>query len=151
MKTVKGDLLNMALNGEFDVIVHGCNCYNTMGAGIAASIRAAFPAAYNVDQDTKRGDITKLGDYTAALITADDKTFMVVNAYTQYGFGNKKGIDLSYIALKKVFRKIAKDFNGLKIGYPKIGCGLAGGEWERVSSIIDQELEGQDHTYVDFD
>lgn len=150
MKIVKGDLVNMAIEGKFDVIVHGCNCFNTMGAGIAATIRSVFPKAWSADQETKKGDISKLGEYSAATIKYGENTFVVVNAYTQFGYGNQKGIDLSYIALKKVFRKIAKDFNGLRIAYPAIGCGLAGGEWDRVSSIIDQELEGQNHTFVEF-
>lgn len=33
MKYIIGDLLKLADDGQFDVIVHGCNCFNTMGAG----------------------------------------------------------------------------------------------------------------------
>jgi len=43
MKIVEGDLIKMALGGEFDLIVHGCNCFCTMGAGIAKTIREYFP------------------------------------------------------------------------------------------------------------
>ena len=35
MNIVKGDLIKSAKEGQFDVIIHGCNCFNTMGAGIA--------------------------------------------------------------------------------------------------------------------
>lgn len=35
MKTIKGDLIQLALANEFDVIIHGCNCFCTMGKGIA--------------------------------------------------------------------------------------------------------------------
>jgi O-acetyl-ADP-ribose deacetylase (regulator of RNase III) len=35
IKYVDGDLIKLALKGEFDVIVHGCNCFCQMGAGIA--------------------------------------------------------------------------------------------------------------------
>jgi O-acetyl-ADP-ribose deacetylase (regulator of RNase III) len=31
MKTIAGDLIKMAKNNEFDVIVHGCNCFTSMG------------------------------------------------------------------------------------------------------------------------
>ena len=31
MKTIKGNLITMAKEGKFDVIVHGCNCYHVMG------------------------------------------------------------------------------------------------------------------------
>jgi O-acetyl-ADP-ribose deacetylase (regulator of RNase III) len=43
MKTIQGDLIRLAREGGFDLIVHGCNCFGTMGAGIAKGIKAAFP------------------------------------------------------------------------------------------------------------
>ena len=55
MKIVAGDLLQLALDDHFDVIIHGCNCFCTMGAGIAASIRLEFPEALSADADTKKG------------------------------------------------------------------------------------------------
>ena len=42
MKTIKGDLIKLAQDGEFDVIVHGCNCMCTMSAGIAKQIKIIF-------------------------------------------------------------------------------------------------------------
>ena len=39
---VDGDLIKLAKVGKFDVIVHGCNCLSTMGAGIAPQMAAAF-------------------------------------------------------------------------------------------------------------
>ncbi|HBG21357.1 MAG TPA: phosphatase, partial [Desulfobulbaceae bacterium] len=39
-------------------------------------------------------------------------------------------------------------FAGKKIGYPKIGAGLGGGNWDRISAIIDEELAGEDHSLV---
>ena len=38
MKTITGDLIKLAQDGVFDVIIHGCNCQNTMGAGIAKTV-----------------------------------------------------------------------------------------------------------------
>jgi O-acetyl-ADP-ribose deacetylase (regulator of RNase III) len=48
------------------------------------------------------------------------------------------------------FRQIKKRFSGKRIGYPKIGAGFGGGDWERIAAIIDQELKGEDHTLVVF-
>jgi len=31
LKHATGNLIDMAEQGQFDVIVHGCNCLNTMG------------------------------------------------------------------------------------------------------------------------
>jgi len=46
MNVIPGDLLRLALDGRFDVIVHGCNCQCAMGKGIALSIKQQFPEAY---------------------------------------------------------------------------------------------------------
>ena len=82
MKITKGDLIKLALDGEFDVIVHGCNCFCTMGAGIAKQIKNSFPIAYAADLETNKGDRSKLGTCSVAVV--NDLT--VVNAYTQYSW-----------------------------------------------------------------
>ncbi len=41
-------------------------------------------------------------------------------------------------------------FSGRRIGYPLIGAGLAKGNWKLISQIIDEELEGEDHTLVEY-
>ena len=68
MKAVIGDLIQLALAGSFDVIVHGCNCQCAMGKGIALAIKQQFPEAYDADQRTVRGDPDKLGTITYAEI-----------------------------------------------------------------------------------
>lgn len=37
---------------------------------------------------------------------------------------------------------------GIELPTPKIGAGLAGGDWNTISAIIDEELEGEYHTLV---
>ena len=71
MRVVQGDLLGLALAGEFDVIVHGCNCQCAMGKGIALSIKKLFPEAYAADLKTVKGDRGKLGTYSSVEIERD--------------------------------------------------------------------------------
>lgn len=149
MKTIKGDLIKLALAGEFDVIVHGCNCFCAMGAGIAKTIKQKFPAAYQADIETEKGDKSKLGTISWAAIEQSHGRLIVVNAYTQYHWRGR-GTKVDYEALRQVFKTIKKEFSGLRIGYPAIGAGLAGGDWERIAQIIEEELEGENHTFVLF-
>jgi len=142
MKYVEGDLVKSA--SDYDVIVHGCNCFCTMGAGIAKTIRDKWPEVYEVDCKTSRGDINKLGTYTMC----DVGGVIVVNAYTQYRYTGHKPVD--YDAIKTVMQRIKKDFAGKKIGMPLIGAGLAGGSWSKIESIISEELKGEDVTIVKF-
>jgi O-acetyl-ADP-ribose deacetylase (regulator of RNase III) len=153
MNIVSGDLIDLAKEGYFDIIVHGCNCFCTMGKGIAVQIKQEFPEAYQEDLRTTKGDESKLGTFSSAYIDRYDLT--VINAYSQYDYRptykNDGVTRCDYEAIRKVFRKIAEDFdNTVRIGYPKIGCGLAGGDWDLVSKIIDEELRGFNHTLVDF-
>lgn len=145
MNIMCGDLIKLAKANTFDVIVHGNNCFNTWGAGIALQLKKSFPAAYKADQKTTRGDINKLGTITYAL----SNNILVVNAYTQYHYGHQ-GKHVDYTALRNCFKLIKNNFSGCRIGYPQIGAGLAGGDWNIISSIINDELYDEDHTLVIF-
>lgn len=142
---VTGDLIVLAKSGIFDVIIHGCNCEHKMGAGIAKSIRAEFPEAYAADKAT-RNHISKLGSISHATTKSG---LVVVNAYTQV-YASTKSPMLSYAAVRSCFREIREAFGGrgLRFGYPKVGAGLAGGDWGRISGVIDKELAGENHTLV---
>lgn len=142
METVEGNLLHLAKKGEFNVIVHGCNCFHEMGAGIAKQIRKQFPKAYEADLETEFGDRNKLGIYSYAKI----KNLIIINAYTQYRYGGRKPVN--YAAIKKVFKLIARDFSYERIGIPKIGAGLAKGDWKKIKAIIEKETKGVDITVV---
>lgn len=147
MKTIEGNLISLAKGGAFDVIVQGCNCFCTMGKGIALTIKQEFPEAYLADRKTAYGDRSKLGTYSQA--AAIGRALTIVNAYTQFdwrGYGPKA----DYQAIEEAFTRLKTEFTGQRIAYPLIGAGLAGGDWTRISSIIDTALAGEDHTLVIF-
>jgi O-acetyl-ADP-ribose deacetylase (regulator of RNase III) len=149
MKIVEGDLIKLARQGHFDVIIHGCNCFNTMGAGIARQIAIECPEATIKDNYTKRGDKNKLGTFTEAEIERGPIKFVVVNAYTQYGCQVSK-VNVDYEAIRHAFEKIKLKFTGKRIGIPLIGAGLAGGDWNIIAPIIDGIMEGEDLTLVKY-
>lgn len=152
MKTIKGDIVKLALDGRFDVIVHGCNCFCTMGAGVAKLIKEEFPEVYESDCKTSKGDKSKLGTILPVEVSRNGFVFTVVNAYTQYKYRSSYGEKcVDYDAVRKCFREVSNRFLDKKIGYVKVGAGLAGGKWEIISDIIDYELAGLDHTLVEFD
>lgn len=149
MKIVQGDLIKLALENEFDVIIHGCNCFCTMGAGIAKSVKTTFPEAYEADLKTGNGDRSKLGSISWATIERYEHPIIVVNAYTQFhwrGRGNKA----DYEAIRNCMKLVKIEFSGKRIGYPMIGAGLAGGDWNTISQIIKEELSSENHTLVQF-
>lgn len=171
-REIEGDLISLALQGEFDVIAHGVNCMCRMSAGIAPKMAKAFECdRFEMEAIWLKGDMDKLGLIDAASGYLDNgdivmdfdgyfdnkeglKEIYVVNAYTQYNYGknHKDGVEvpLDYEALTLCMRKINHRFKGKHIGLPKIGCGLAGGDWSTVKQIIQKELKDCDVTIVLF-
>jgi len=149
MKDIYGDIFDYL--DEFDVIVHGCNCFNSMGAGIAKTVKKRFPEAYAADLKTIKGDKSKLGRITYATVEYDDRELVIVNAYTQYKYWLKGVVMADNQAIKKAFRRIKKKFTGKRIGIPKIGAGLAGGDWDEIRKIIDEVMQDEDVTVVIYD
>ncbi len=147
---VSGNLLNIAYEeakkGEFVLIVHGCNCFG-FGSGLSGQLNEYLPEAELIDQKSVRGDRSKLGRYTSVDVIRNGITFKVINAYTQYQGGEEKQQNLER-SIKSVFRKIAKDFPEYKIYYPAIGCGITGGEWNKIHPVIKRALKGRDFTFV---
>jgi O-acetyl-ADP-ribose deacetylase (regulator of RNase III) len=155
---ITGNLLTMAKAGEFDMIVHGCNCFATMGAGIAAEVAEVFPEAKEADEKFSKTiprNMAKLGLYSKAIIPLrGERELTVVNAYTQF----MPGPDFRMTALDKWITKINAWIEhqeyikgGYKIGFPQIGCGIGGGDWNEVKELIlDKMHEKFDITFVYF-
>jgi O-acetyl-ADP-ribose deacetylase (regulator of RNase III) len=165
-REIDGDLIKLSQRANFDVIAHGCNCFCQMGAGIAPQMAKAFscndPEKYHgesTDFPDRKGDMTKLGniEHYAWYVFDEDgqrRRLEVVNAYTQYKYGrNHKDGDenpVDYAAIEMCMKKINYRFKGKHIGLPRIGCGLAGGDWEIVKKIIQTELKDCKITIVNY-
>lgn len=138
LKEIEGDLLTLFDNGEFDVIAHGCNCQCTMGSGIAKKIRDRWPIVYQEDCKTEKGNFHKLGLIDGIIVDRSCQTEGIIyNIYSQFRYGNDGELYLNYdalfLGLEKLFFTVDSKY---KIGLPKIGCQLAGGDWDIVKSEI---------------
>jgi O-acetyl-ADP-ribose deacetylase (regulator of RNase III) len=135
LKHVKGNLLDLAEAGEFDIVVQGCNCFNTMGGGIAREIRERYPVVASVDMETVKGDYNKLGTWTEC-DAGEKNRFTVINAYTQYNMS--QGTDVfEYTAFELILQKLCHAYGNKRIGLPYIGMGLAGGDKEVILEQIE--------------
>jgi O-acetyl-ADP-ribose deacetylase (regulator of RNase III) len=173
MKIIEGNLITLAKQGHFDVITHGCNCFCTMGAGIAVDMRLNFDCdKFPMEAPEYRGDMNKLGtiDYQVKNLVLDKPIkvgnlnllapdfggfpLVVINSYTQYRYGSNHPDGMrnpvDYDAITLCMKKINHIFKGKSLGLPKIGCGLAGGEWNVVRQIIEREIFDMDVTVIDF-
>jgi O-acetyl-ADP-ribose deacetylase (regulator of RNase III) len=146
LKHTKGDLLQLARQGHFDVVVHGCNCFCRMGAGIAKQIRQQYPIAWEEDQKTQPGDIMKLGQFT----TVDTGEFLIVNAYTQFDITKQGENVFEYSSFEVILRKLAFIYPNKRFGLPYIGMGLANGDKVRIMNCIENFATKVNVTLVEF-
>ncbi len=159
-----GDIFNYTINGYFDVLIHGCNCQSKMGSGIVVPMSKYFKCN-EFPMELMGPNINKLGcidykeffihegEYYETKINDDSKLLNVVNCYTQnfYGKNHSDGVNkpLDYEALTLCMRKLNNVFSFKHIGIPGlIGCGLAGGDPDRVLKIIERELTKVEYTIV---
>lgn len=143
----KGNLIVDAQQGIYDYIIHGCNCFNTMGAGIAVQIAKTYPDAEIADKRGYSGDNKKLGDYTLAAvdIPSAHRRMYVINAYTQF----HPGADFKMFALQMFLYRFKQDQqlvdtqdlnlirgHRIQIGMPWIGCGIGGAQRRDVKKVL---------------
>ena len=133
----KGNLIDMAEQGLFDVIVHGCNCLNTMGSGIAAEIRDRHPQAYEADttySSDVSNNIEKLGNFS---FYSHPNRFIIINAYTQVNYLPRGEDHFEYDSFAVILRKVYLLGAKLRYGFPYIGMGLAGGDKDRIIAMLE--------------
>lgn len=142
MKIVKADILSKLDFTKPTVILHGCNCLHTMGAGIARYLKQSYPLIYTVDKNTVYGDRKKLGTISIASIHGN---FHIVNCYTQYDYRRDRSSNapVDYQAIEKCLEHVALLYSGWEIRSPMIGCGLAGGDWNIAGPIFEKTLGKQ--------
>lgn len=158
LKRVEGDLLTLAERGKFDVIVHGCNCQNTMGSGIARQVKERYPEAFQADYayhlEMEKYPYNKLGNYTIAKVFSESN-FLIVNAYTQYEY-LPRGVDhFEYASFAVILQKLAHFYGNYDFGFPYIGMGLAGGDSDRIFDMLEEfaelvEAKGGTATVVEY-
>lgn len=138
-----GNLVDLGLDGELDVIVHQANIYHVFGAGLAAEIRARLPYAYKADCTTEKGSRNKLGYFSIAVPPRDEQDKpVVVNLYSQEGLSpshtNYNLLFDGLVRLRDTFAQLPVDTIGFPYNY---GCGLADGNWSVVEAIIKAVFE----------
>jgi O-acetyl-ADP-ribose deacetylase (regulator of RNase III) len=151
MKFVKGNAVTALINGDADTLMHCCNCQNTFGGGIAKEIRERVPEAYKADSEafseTEQGMILLGGYSESGSILYQTDEHSVINLYGQNHFGiHKRQVNyaalfsaitscLTAYGLRKELKSVSKN---AKIAIPyKMGCDRAGGDWDYVSTFIE--------------
>lgn len=123
-------------------IAQGCNCLAQQGAGIAGDFRK-FPEIYQADKKfSNEFDFEFTRDKLGLLSDAHvqgESTITVYNCYTQDKYYPRDIRNCNYAAIGSVFlelNQIVRKTKSKTLYIPYIGAGLAGGDWDIISCII---------------
>lgn len=158
----KGDFIA----GTEHLIVHGCNAQGVMGRGAALAVRRHLPFAFNAYWEAfeeshmahllgvKKG--IPLGEVVWAIALDAGSARIVGNMITQQHWRPDMAVDgrqVDYAAVRKALHNVAnfvrmtqhgqiaiENITPIKrVGMPKVGAGLGGGDWSTIASIIEEE------------
>lgn len=141
---LKGDATTPFGKGN-KIIVHICNDIGKWGKGFVLSIskrwsqpEREYKTAFSQTPTPSLGDVQ-------FVVVSDNIT--VANLIGQHGIKKKGRLSESrppirYKAVRRGLEKVA-DYtlkNNASVHMPRIGCGLAGGEWTKIEAIINENL-----------
>lgn len=139
---VVGDATQPAGEGT-KIIVHVCNDIGGWGRGFVMAISKRWPEPERRYRVWHRGEEEtpfRLGEVQLVQV---EETIWVANVIGQRDIRAIDGVPpVRYEAIRKGLRQVAKEAGRLNasVHLPRIGCGLAGGKWEDVGKIVEDEL-----------
>ncbi|HEX8833231.1 MAG TPA: macro domain-containing protein [Abditibacteriaceae bacterium] len=139
---LKGDATSPQAKGT-KLIVHFCNDLGGWGKGFVMAISKRWPQPekeYRAWHRARAKNDFGLGAVQFVQVQPD---VWVGNMIGQRGMKTgSKGPPVRYEATEKCLAQVAQKAQelGASVHMPRIGCGLAGGKWEKVEPIILQEL-----------
>lgn len=122
------------------VIAHVCNDSGGWGKGFVLAISRRWPepeAAYR--RWARSSQNFELG--MVQLVKVEDQ-LSVANMVAQHGYVSRANpVAIRYDALAKCLSKLASRIEQATIIHmPRIGCGLAGGNWEKIEPLLEEHL-----------
>lgn len=127
---------------DFKIIMHICNDIGAWGRGFVIAVSKKWPVA---EQAYKQWFKSSEGFELGAVQYLDvEKNIGVANMIAQHGI-RRKTTDkppIRYDALKQCLQSVCILVQEKKasVHAPRIGAGLAGGDWEEIEKIIEEEL-----------
>lgn len=153
IRYIQGDATQPVGDGK-KIIVHICNDIGRWGKGFVLALSARWPQPEKAFRDWyASGENFALGN---AQLVAVESQLWVANVIGQHKITNGKGglPPVRYEAIQEGLGQVAAFAmaHNATVHMPRIGCGLAGGTWDKIEPLIQQELtaKGIDVTVYDF-
>lgn len=146
LRIIAGDATNPQAKGP-KIIAHICNDLGGWGKGFVLALSRRWPEperGYRRWHRERAGNDFALGAVQLIRVRAD---IWVANMVAQRGMRTGSGgPPIRYEALERCLDSVAEHAltHKASVHMPRIGCGLAGGKWERVEPIVNKTLGVRD-------
>lgn len=139
---VVGDATEPIGESDVKIIAHVCNDQYRWGRGFVLSVSKKWPIArtHYLREKPKIGHV----QYVFSFQKDFTKTMIIANMVAQRGIRSKQNtIPLDYEMLDNCLNSLGcrARFYRAPVHMPRIGCGLAGGDWGRVEKLIERNLK----------
>jgi len=128
------------------IIAHVCNDVDAWGAGFVIALGRAYPVAESEFHGINISD--RVLGHTQFVLVGD---ITIANMIAQKGIRKTRdGIPLRYNALHTCLTEVQAraEVGGCTVHMPRIGAGLAGGDWAVVKSIIMATMKVDTYVYT---
>lgn len=137
-----GDATKPAGEGK-KIIAHVCNDTGAWGKGFVLAVSKLSPAPERAFRDWYRGrehNDFALGAVQFVPVSPDVE---LANMIGQHGIRASKGVPpIRYDALETALKTVGEKARteNASVHLPRIGCGLAGGEWSEIEPLIERQI-----------
>lgn len=150
--------------GNLDFIVHCCNDIGAWGAGFVMALSKKWPQPqekyikWYKNRESSSGKLFKQGQIQ--IVDTPNPDILVVNIIGQSGTGHFHelppvrygAIEEGLIRLRQyIVRDMRNYYSDYTINMPRIGCGLAGGSWDKIEDILNRVFKDTDINIVVYD
>ncbi|MBR7838006.1 Appr-1-p processing protein [Actinospica durhamensis] len=150
---IRGDATSPHGKGR-KLIAHVCNDLGGWGKGFVLAVSKRWPQPETEYRRWHKERATNGFGLGALQVVRVERYIWVANMIGQHGIRpGSKGPPIRYDALDTALAKLALEARdlGATVHMPRIGCGLAGGSWDRVEPLITQRLTDADITVCVYD
>ncbi len=128
------------------IIVHICNDIGGWGKGFVLALSKKWKAPEDSYRAWFRGETEIPFELGQVQFVKVEDNILVANLLGQRDITSRNGIPpIRYEAVRQCLEKVAGQALSLNasVHMPRIGCGLAGGKWEDIESIVNHALVSQ--------
>jgi O-acetyl-ADP-ribose deacetylase (regulator of RNase III) len=140
---LKGDATNPIVKTGTRVIAHVSNDIGAWGGGFVLSVSKKWAEP---EREYRRLAKSNVGNFRLGVVqmVPINDGIWVANMIAQHDCSWVNNVPpIRYDALERCLEHLAfnlKDIKEASVHMPRIGCGLAGGEWNKVEEIINRTL-----------